>query len=85
MIGLDKVSVTLSAELGGRMFPLGEVLGFGRGAVIEMETPGPQIVTLRAGRVAVAEGRLIPGADGALRVEVTWLLTRRATDSPLAA
>lgn len=85
MNGLDKVAVTLDVELGGKWLPVREVLRLGRGAEIDFDTLAGQAVTLRADRVAVAEGLLVPDAAGRLSVRVTRLITRRAGDSSLAA
>lgn len=85
MIGLDSVCVTLWVELGGRTFSIREVLRLGRGAVIDLDTPEGQGVTLWVNRIRVAEGRLLPDETGQIRVEVTRLLTRQAGSSALAA
>lgn len=85
MIGLDKVKVKLSVEMGEKTYPLRDVLGFGRRAALDLDAPGKNEVTIRANGVAIARGRLAGDAAGPIRVEVIELLSRPAGSSPLAA
>lgn len=77
MVGLDKVKVRLAVELGGRSFALGEVLGFSRGAAIDLDQAETSLVVVKAQGVAIARARLLPGAEGPMRIEVIEMLRRK--------
>ena len=74
---LDKVEIDISVVLGGRTLRLAEVLGFGRGAAIDLETLAGDEVEICANGHPFAAGRLLTGDAGPLRLEVTRILKDR--------
>jgi flagellar motor switch/type III secretory pathway protein FliN len=83
--GLDKVKVSVAVELGHRTLRLGEVLGFSRGAALDLERPAEDQVTVVAAGVPVALARLVPRGDGPLAIEITRLLGQGAAPARDAA
>ena len=72
---IDKVSLELSVMLGAAVMPIHQLLRMGRGAVIALDSPQDQSVTILANDHPVARGFVFVNGDR-IAVEITSMLTR---------
>ena len=78
MATINDVDCDISVVLGSTAVAIHQLLRMGRGAIIELDAPEDDEVTVLANNMAVAKGRVTVNA-GRIAVSISRLLPRPAT------
>jgi flagellar motor switch protein FliN/FliY len=75
---ISKIEVEISVVLGRTQMPIHQLLRMGRGAVIELEASGDDLVEVVANDVPIARGQVVL-KDDRITVSITEVLPRSAS------
>jgi flagellar motor switch protein FliN/FliY len=75
---ISKIEVEISVVLGRTKMPIHQLLRMGRGAVIELEASGDDLVEVVANDVPIARGQVVL-KDDRITVSITEVLPRSAS------